>query len=57
MTDNFLRKLAEECVSASYRSTDVEAASKLLGVETELLKHAGETAKSTTAQKTELAAV
>ena len=45
MTDNFLRKLAEECVSASYRSTDAEAASKLLGIATELLKHAGEPAK------------
>jgi hypothetical protein len=42
MTDNFLRKLAEECVSASYRSTDVEAATKLLEVATELLKHVAE---------------
>jgi hypothetical protein len=56
MTDNFLRKLAEECVSASYRSTDVEAASKLLEVATELLKHTGSPAKSTATQDTELAA-
>ena len=56
MTDNFLRKLAEECVTASYRSTDVEAASKLLEVATELLNHTGEPAKSTTAHNTDLAA-
>jgi hypothetical protein len=42
MGDDFVRKLAEECVSASYRSKDVEAASKLLEVATELLKYAAD---------------
>ena len=42
MTENFLRKLAEECVSASYRTTDARAASKLLEIANELLKHVAE---------------
>jgi hypothetical protein len=42
MTENFLRKLAEECVSASYRTTDARAASKLWEVANDLLKHVGE---------------
>jgi hypothetical protein len=42
MTENFLRKLAGECVSASHRTTDARAASKLLKVATDLLKHVAE---------------
>ena len=42
MTEKFVRKLAEECVAASYRTTDVRAASKLLQVGNELLKYMGE---------------
>jgi hypothetical protein len=46
MTDSptHLRKLAEECVSASYRCNDVEAAAKLLEVATRLLELTGKAA-------------
>jgi hypothetical protein len=53
MTENFVRKLAEECVSASYRTTDERAASKLLEIANGLLKHVGEPKQPKT---TELAA-
>jgi hypothetical protein len=48
-TENFLRKLAEECVSASYRTTDERAASKL-EVANELLKHVAEPEQARTSE-------